>query len=116
MSNLLYDKKNCAIYFYILFLFLPNLVTKEIITNFHIKNYFLGKWYKSDRSGRARSNAGIVGSNPTHGMDVCVCVYSLFVLSCVGSGLAMDWSLVQGTLLCKKITRLKKRPGPNEGL
>jgi hypothetical protein len=33
------------------------------------------------------SNAGIVGSNPTQGMDVCVCVYSVFVLSCVGSGL-----------------------------
>jgi hypothetical protein len=33
----------------------------------------------------ARSNAGIVGSNPTQGMDVCVhCV-----VVCVGSGLAM---------------------------
>jgi hypothetical protein len=31
----------------------------------------------------ARSNAGIVGSNPTQGMDVCVCVYSVFVLSCM---------------------------------
>jgi hypothetical protein len=31
----------------------------------------------------ARSNGGIVGSNPTQGMDVCVCVYSVFVLSCV---------------------------------
>jgi hypothetical protein len=31
----------------------------------------------------ARSNAGIVGSNPTRGMDVCV--YSVFVL---GSGIA----------------------------
>jgi hypothetical protein len=30
----------------------------------------------------ARANAGIVGSNPTQGMDVCVCVYSVFVLSC----------------------------------
>jgi hypothetical protein len=30
-----------------------------------------------------RSKAGIVGSNPTQGMDVCVCVYSVFVLSCV---------------------------------
>jgi hypothetical protein len=29
----------------------------------------------------ARSNAGIVGSNPIQGMDVCiVCVYSVFVL------------------------------------
>jgi hypothetical protein len=31
----------------------------------------------------ACSNAGIVGSNPTQGMNVCVCVYSVFVLSCV---------------------------------
>jgi hypothetical protein len=31
----------------------------------------------------ARSDAGIVGSNPSNGMDVCVCVYSVFVLSCV---------------------------------
>jgi hypothetical protein len=28
-----------------------------------------------------RSNTGIVGSNPTHGMDVCV--YSVFVLGSV---------------------------------
>jgi hypothetical protein len=28
-------------------------------------------------------------------MDVCVCVYPVFVL---GSGLAMGWSLVQGVL------------------
>jgi hypothetical protein len=34
----------------------------------------------------ARSNAGIVGSNPTQGMNVCV--YYVFVLFCVGSGLA----------------------------
>jgi hypothetical protein len=31
----------------------------------------------------ASSNSGMVGSNPTQGMDVCVCVYSAFVLSCV---------------------------------
>jgi hypothetical protein len=31
----------------------------------------------------ARSNVGIVGSNHTQGMDVCMCVYSVFVLSCV---------------------------------
>jgi hypothetical protein len=29
----------------------------------------------------ARSNAGIMGSNPTQGMDVCM--FILFVLSCV---------------------------------
>jgi hypothetical protein len=41
----------------------------------------------------ARSNAGIVDSKPTRGMDVCV--YSVFVL---GSGLATGYSLVQGVL------------------
>jgi hypothetical protein len=44
----------------------------------------------------ARLNTGIVGSNPAKGMDVCV--YSVFVLSCVGSGFATGWSLVQGVL------------------
>jgi hypothetical protein len=40
----------------------------------------------------ARLDAGIVGSNPTRGMDVYVYVYvySMFVLSCVGRGLAMS--------------------------
>jgi hypothetical protein len=31
----------------------------------------------------AQSNAGIVGSNPNLRYDVCVCVYSVFLLSCV---------------------------------
>jgi hypothetical protein len=30
-----------------------------------------------------RSNTGIVGANPTQGMDVCACFYSVFVLFCV---------------------------------
>jgi hypothetical protein len=30
-----------------------------------------------------RSNAGIVVSNPTQGMDVCVCLFCVYVLSCV---------------------------------
>jgi hypothetical protein len=29
----------------------------------------------------ARWNAGIVGPNPTKAIDVCMCVYSVFVLS-----------------------------------
>jgi hypothetical protein len=32
------------------------------------------------------SDTEIVGSNPTRGLDVCVC--SVFLLPCVGSGLA----------------------------
>jgi hypothetical protein len=31
----------------------------------------------------SRSKAVIVDSNPTQGMDVCVCVYAVFVSSCV---------------------------------
>jgi hypothetical protein len=42
----------------------------------------------------ARSNTGIVGSNPIWGMDVYVHLY------CVGSGLATGWSPVQGVLPC----------------
>jgi hypothetical protein len=44
----------------------------------------------------ARTKTGIVGSNPTRDMDVCV--YSVFVVSCVGSGFATGWSLAQGVL------------------
>jgi hypothetical protein len=40
----------------------------------------------------ARLDAGIVGSNPTRGMNVYVYVYvySILVLSCVGRGLAIS--------------------------
>jgi hypothetical protein len=50
----------------------------------------------------ARSEAGIVGSNPTKGMDVwCVCVcafFCVYVALCLARGLATSWSLVQGVL------------------
>jgi hypothetical protein len=43
----------------------------------------VGAWSKA-RTVFARSNAGIVDSNPTRGVDVCiVCIYSVFVLFCV---------------------------------
>jgi hypothetical protein len=43
-----------------------------------------------------RLDTGVVGSNPTRGMDIRV--YSVFVSSCIDSGLATVWSLVQGFL------------------
>jgi hypothetical protein len=46
----------------------------------------------------ARSNAGIVGSNPAQGMDVSVRLFYVCVVLCVGSGLATGWSLVQGAI------------------
>jgi hypothetical protein len=46
----------------------------------------------------ARLNTGIMGSNPARGMNVCLRLFCVCVLSCVGSGLPMGWSLVQGVL------------------
>jgi hypothetical protein len=46
----------------------------------------------------ARSDTGIVGSKPTWGMDVCVCLLCVCAVLCVGSGLATDWSPVQRVL------------------
>jgi hypothetical protein len=46
----------------------------------------------------ARSNAGNAGSNPTQAMDVCVHLFYVCVVLCVGSGRATGWSPVQGVL------------------
>jgi hypothetical protein len=46
----------------------------------------------------AHSNTGIVGSNPVQLMDVCVRLFCVYVVLCVGSGLATGWSPVQGVL------------------
>jgi hypothetical protein len=45
----------------------------------------------------ARLNIGIVGSNPTSGMDVRLRVFVL-AFSCIGIGLATGQSLIQGVL------------------
>jgi hypothetical protein len=37
---------------------------------------------------RPQENTGVRGSNPTRGMDVCVRLFSVFVVLCVGSVLA----------------------------
>jgi hypothetical protein len=53
------------------------------------------------------SPARTLGSNPTPGMDVCF--YSVFVLSCVGSGLATGCSPFLEVLpIVYKIKKLKK--------
>jgi hypothetical protein len=65
----------------------------------------------------ARSNTGIVGSNPTQGMDACVRLLCVCVVLCIGSGLATGWSPVQGVLpTVYGIKKLKKRPSPTKGL
>jgi hypothetical protein len=65
----------------------------------------------------ARSNAGIVGSNLTQGMNVCVPLFCVCAVMCVGSGPATGWSPVQEVLeTVYRIKKLKKRPRPNKGL
>jgi hypothetical protein len=44
------------------------------------------------------SNAGIVGSNSTRGMDVSVSLFCVCVVLRVGSGLETGWSPVQGDI------------------
>jgi hypothetical protein len=64
----------------------------------------------------ARSSSGIVGSNPTWGMDACVRLFCVCVVLCVGSGLATDWFPVQGVVLnVYRIKKLKSGQGPRKG-
>jgi hypothetical protein len=56
-------------------------------------------------------NAGIVGSNPTQDIDVCI--YSVFILSFVGSVPATGLFPVQGVLpTVYRIKKLKIGQGP----
>jgi hypothetical protein len=51
-----------------------------------------------------------VGSNPTLGMGVCVRLFCVCVVLCVGNGLATGCSPVQGVLpTVYRIKKLKKR-------
>jgi hypothetical protein len=54
-----------------------------------------------------RSEAGILGSNPTRGMDIwCVCAFlCVCVVLCLDRGLATSWSPVQGVLPTVKWSR-----------
>jgi hypothetical protein len=62
------------------------------------------------------SNSGIVGSNPTQGMDVFVCVYAVFVLSCVQvAALRLaDLSFMESHRLCKKVYETEEQARAQE--
>jgi hypothetical protein len=65
----------------------------------------------------ARLNAGIVGSNPVEGIEFCIVwVYAVFMLFCVGRGLATGWFPIRGALLTVyRIKKLKRVQGPTKG-
>jgi hypothetical protein len=50
-------------------------------------NWFAWSKITSISARVAHSNTEIVCSNPTRGMDVCVCFFSVCVVLCVGSDL-----------------------------
>jgi hypothetical protein len=65
----------------------------------------------------AGSNTGIVGSNPTRGMDVCVRLFCVRVVLWVGCGLTTGWAPVQGVLpTVYSIKKLKRRPRSTRGV
>jgi hypothetical protein len=65
----------------------------------------------------ACSNIGVLGSNATRGMDVCVPLFCVCVVLYVGSCLATVWSPVQGVLpTVYRIKKLKKRPMSTRGV
>jgi hypothetical protein len=61
-------------------------------------------------------NTGVLGSNPTRGMDVYVRLSCVCVILCVGRGLAMGWSPVQGVLQAVyRLKNWKSGQGPTKG-
>jgi hypothetical protein len=87
-------------------------------TEWNFRNYGIFRITVAARSKAwiffARTNSGIVFSNPTHGMNVCVRLFRAYVVLCVGSGLATAWFPVQGVLatVCR-LKKLKKQPRSN---
>jgi hypothetical protein len=62
------------------------------------------------------SNTGIVGSNPTWSMDVCVLLFCLCAVLWARSGLATGWSPVQEYYrLCKRLRNWKSGQGTTKG-
>jgi hypothetical protein len=64
----------------------------------------------------ARSNTGIVGSNPTEGMDACVHLFCVCEVLYVDSGLATGWSPVQEVLPTVYRVRKQTRGRSPQGL
>jgi hypothetical protein len=65
----------------------------------------------------AGSNAGIVGSNPTEGMNVCVCLFCVCVLSCVQVAALRraDSPSKESYRLCKISRNWKSGQSPTKG-
>jgi hypothetical protein len=64
----------------------------------------------------ARSNTGVMGLNPTRGMDVHVCLCCVCAILCVGSGFVTGWSPTKESCwLCIGLWNWKSGQGPAKG-
>jgi hypothetical protein len=64
----------------------------------------------------ARSKTGVLGSNLTWGMDVCVRLFWVCTVLCAGSALATGWSPSKESYqLCKSARKRKSDQGPTKG-
>jgi hypothetical protein len=61
--------------------------TGFVFSSLYLKPIAVASWSKAS-TVFARSNTGIVGSNPTRGMDVSARLFCVCVVLCVSSGLA----------------------------
>jgi hypothetical protein len=92
------------------------------VTSFHLTNRIHRGWpphtvaaWSEAWTVFARSNTGVVGSNPTRGLDICVRVFCVCVLF-VGSDIATGWSPVQGVLpAVYGIKKLESSQRPTKG-
>jgi hypothetical protein len=78
-----------------------------LVLNFHIfKNFLLSQWLQGLRH-EVSSPTQTLGSWVWMPLEACmfICVYAVFVLSCVGSHLVMGWYPIQGV----RLTVYKKR-------
>jgi hypothetical protein len=96
-----------------------NPVDRRYITTFFIMTTV--KTSKAGHSGCAVKGMNCLrplehwdcGSNPTRCMNVCVCLFWVCVLLCVSSGLATDWSPIQGVLpTAYRLRNWKRGQGP----
>jgi hypothetical protein len=98
----LYSRKSC--YSFPIFQFVLNVGGQLHIPHMLNKQPVLQKM--TNHSGRAIWGMNrlcplehwVVGSNPTRGKDVCVHLFCVSIVLCVGSGLATGWSPVQRVL------------------
>jgi hypothetical protein len=62
----------------------------------------------------SRPKCGIVGSNPTQWIYVCLSLFCMCVVRCVGSGFATCWSPVRGFVsTVDRVKKLKKQTRSN---